>query len=224
MDFPVNLIWIALTGSHAGFATGAGDVRRYGAGLPPMVAFRDPQAPALDALCAISEAGEDLYCALWDGEPWGGWSIQAQGTMARLVWRGDSPTDDRALSARPLGTADVPGMLDLVALTRPGPFGPRNLELGNYYGCFEGDRLVAMAGERIQAGRLREISAVCTHPDYQGRGLGRRLVNRLVREQLARGETPFLHVMDDNLAARTLYQRMGFAEQRSLVVRVIQRS
>jgi predicted GNAT family acetyltransferase len=109
----------------------------------------------------------------------------------------------------------------LTELTRPGPFGPRTIELGSYFGCFEGNRLVAMAGERMHAGSLREVSGVCTHPDFQGKGLARRLMMKLIRQELLRGETPFLHVMSENLHARALYERMGFRNYRETIVRVI---
>jgi predicted GNAT family acetyltransferase len=95
------------------------------------------------------------------------------------------------------------------------------MELGEYFGCFEGDRLVAMAGERMAAGTLREISGVCTHPDVQGRGYARHLMIKLVRRQMQRDETPFLHVMRDNAGARRLYARMGFRDYRESVVRVV---
>ncbi len=80
---------------------------------------------------------------------------------------------------------------------------------------------MAMAGERMHAGELREISGVCTHPDAQGRGLARRLVLKLIRREMLRGETPFLHVMHDNQGARRLYQRMGFRDRQEAVVRVV---
>jgi predicted GNAT family acetyltransferase len=111
--------------------------------------------------------------------------------------------------------------LALAELTHPGPFGLRTLELGDYFGCFEGERLIAMAGERSCAAGLREVSGVCTHPDFQGRGLARRLTAKLIRRQMLRGETPFLHVMSANAAARELYRRMGFRDYRESVVRVI---
>jgi predicted GNAT family acetyltransferase len=114
-------------------------------------------------------------------------------------------------------------MLELVALTQPGPFGERNLDLGEYYGVFDAGRLVAMAGERMHAGALREISGVCTHPDYQGRGYARRLVERLIRVEVARNQTPFLHVVLENRQARQIYERMGFRPHQDLVVRAISR-
>jgi predicted GNAT family acetyltransferase len=74
------------------------------------------------------------------------------------------------------------------------------------------------------AGRLREVSGVCTHPDFQGRGLARRLVAKLIARQVAREETPFLHVMRDNAAAHGLYVSMGFRDYRETVVRVVSRT
>jgi predicted GNAT family acetyltransferase len=85
-------------------------------------------------------------------------------------------------------------MVDLVTVTQPGPFGARIGELGEYYGVFESRRLVAMAGEPFEAGALREISGVCTHPDFQGRGYARRLVAKLIRRQMQRDRMPFLHI------------------------------
>ena len=95
------------------------------------------------------------------------------------------------------------------------------LSNGEYFGSFEGDRLVAMAGERLFASSLREISGVCTHPDFQGRGLARRLMAKLVHRQMQRKENPFLHVMHENSGARRLYEHMGFRDYRESVVRVI---
>jgi predicted GNAT family acetyltransferase len=123
----------------------------------------------------------------------------------------------------PLDPGHAAQALELAELTRPGPFGPRTIELGDYLGVFDGERLIAMAGERMQAGRLREISGVCTRPEQQGRGLARRLMLELVRRQLQRGELPFLHVMRHNAAARGLYARMGFRDHQEVVVRVLAR-
>lgn len=102
-----------------------------------------------------------------------------------------------------------------------GPFGPRTMELGACFGCFEGDRLVALAGERMHAGSFREVSGVCTHPDFQRRGLARRLMMKLVRQQLQRNEMPFLRVMRENQGARALCERTGFRNYAETVVRVV---
>jgi ribosomal protein S18 acetylase RimI-like enzyme len=143
--------------------------------------------------------------------------------MYRMVWDGALPERDEALDAVPLGAEHAAQALELALLTRPGPFGPRTIELGEYFGLFEGAELVAMAGERMAAPGLREISGVCTRPGHQGRGHARRLMLKLIRRQLLRHETPFLHVMRANEAAHGLYLRMGFRDYCETVVRVVAR-
>ncbi len=140
-----------------------------------------------------------------------------------MVWDAPIPAADETLAAVPLGPEHTAQVLELVALTKPGPFGPRNGELGDYLGVFEIGRLVAMAGERMEVGAFKEISGVCTHPDFQGRGLARRLVERLVGLEMRRDQTPFLHVRHDNVNARRLYERMGFRNHREVPVRVVSR-
>ena len=218
-----NIFWHALTGPQARFAAGAGDTRRYAAGFSPIIAFADAERPDLGALLPFCDPEEYLYCAGWSGPAPKGWRVEAQTTMYKMLWDGQPPATDEAPEALPLTEAHLPQALALAELTRPGPFGPRTIALGDYFGCFDGERLMAMAGERAFAGGLREVSGVCTHPDFQGRGLARRLMQKLIRRQLQRGETPFLHVMHDNDGAHRLYLRMGFRDFSELVVRVIAR-
>ena len=220
-----NLFWHALIGPQAQFAAGHGDVRRFATGFSPIVGFADPAHPQLDALLPLCEPGEQFYCDGWSGEAPAGWQIDAEARMQKMIWRAPIPAQDEAPEAVRLSAAQLPQILDLVGLTRPGPFGPRTIELGEYYGLVDpaSGRLMAMAGERCAAGQLREISGVCTHPDFQGRGLAHRLMVKLIRRQMARGETPVLHVMSINERAIALYRRMGFDAHRESVVRVISR-
>ena len=104
------------------------------------------------------------------------------------------PTTGAAVTMRPLGDDDVDAMVALVALTEPGPFRPRTIELGGYVGIFHGTQLVAMAGQRLRPPGFREVSAVCTHPDARRRGYASIVTAEVSRGVLARGETPFLHV------------------------------
>ena len=218
-----NITWHTLSGPHARFAAGAGQARRYARGFSPLAGFADKSHPDFAALSACCEPGEHFYCGGWSGAAPDGWRVDLESTMFLMVWAGDPPADDEAPDAVRLGPRHAAQAVALTALTRPGPFGERTLELGEYFGCFEGERLVAMAGERMNAGSFREISGVCTHPDAQGLGRARRLVHKLIRRQLQRGETPFLHVMRDNAHARGLYARMGFRDHCETVVRVIAR-
>jgi len=216
-----NIAWHALSGAQAHFAVGAGAVRRYAPGFSPIVGFADPQRPDFDAMAKWCEPAEQFYSLLWTGSPPAGWQVHFEGSLLSMVWTAAAAPDDEAADAVRLDARHAAQALELARLTRPGPFGPRTIELGDYFGFFEGSRLVAMAGERMHAGTLREISGVCTHPDRQGGGLARKLMLKLVRRQLGRGETPFLHVMRDNVHARALYERMGFRVYKESVVRVV---
>jgi GNAT superfamily N-acetyltransferase len=218
-----NITWHTLSGPHTRFSTGDARARRYARGFSPILGFADPLHPAFDALAPYCESGEQFYTDGWKGDIPAGWKLAVESTMFKMVWEGERPARDEAPEAVALRAGHAPRAVELAALTHPGPFALRTIELGDYFGIFEGSRLVAMAGERMTAGNLREISGVCTHPDHQGRGHARRLMLKLIRRQVDRGETPFLHVMSANEVARGLYRRMGFGEYRESVVRVIER-
>lgn len=218
-----NIVWHALTGPHARFSAGGDAARRYARGFSPILGFADQARPNFAALTDFCEAGEHFYTDGWSGAAPGGWHIEVEATMFKMIWEADVPADDPAPDAVPLGVEHAAQALALAELTRPGPFGPRTIELGDYFGVFDGGRLIAMAGERMHAGALREISGVCTLPGHQGRGLARRLMLKLIRRQMQRHETPFLHVMSSNVGARQLYERMGFRNVREAIVRVVSR-
>jgi GNAT superfamily N-acetyltransferase len=205
------------------FSAGNDSARRYAPGFSPIVGFPDQAKPDFSALEAFCEPGEHFYSDGWAGPAPGGWEVEFETTMFKMIWDGVMPEADAAPDALPLGAQHAQQALELAQLTRPGPFGLRTIELGEYFGCFQGSRLIAMAGERMHAGSLREISGVCTHPNYQGRGLAKKLMLKLIRRQLLRNETPFLHVMSNNTGARGLYERMGFRNHRESVVRVVSR-
>lgn len=220
-DF-TNIIWRCMDGSQQHLTTGSARARRYLKGFSPIVAFADPEQPDFDALAAVCEPGERFYCSECSGPVPDGWTLHRDAQMLVMVWTGSAaPAEDPTLDARPLGADDVPRMCALAALTKPGPFDTRTIEFGEYFGVFDGDRLVAMAGERMQDRHLREVSGICTHPNAQGRGLARRLTELVVRRELTRGETPFLHVVSSNTRAVALYQRMGFTTAREVAVRIV---
>lgn len=216
-----NIFWNCLSGPHRHFASGTTGALRYASGFSPIVGFPDPSAPDFAVLRPFCEPGEHFYCDAWTGPAPAGWRIEAEATMYRMVWDGPVPAQDEAPDAVPLDGRHAAQALDLATRMRPGPFGPRTIELGEYFGYLEDGKLVAMAGERMAADGLREISGVCTDPAFQGRGLARRLMLKLVRRQLLRGETPFLHVMRSNEAAHALYLRMGFRDWCETPVRVV---
>lgn len=193
-----NIAWNTLTGPHANYATSTNEARRYAPGFSPIIAFADIERPNFASLRSYCGPGQHFYCGGWSGSVTAGWRIDAETSMCKMVWNAPMPDADEELDCVRLGNEHLPQILELVAITQPGPFGPRTVELGEYIGCFKAHRLVAMAGERMCAGTLREIGGVCTHPEFLGQGFARRLVENLIRKELERNEIPFLHVMRDN--------------------------
>lgn len=220
---PDDIIWRALSGAQRDQSVGTTVMRRYSPGFSPIAAFADASSPDLAALVPFADPSEHIYVADWTG-PAKGWSIVSETTMLRMVWRGPANVEDEADDATPLSAQHAQAALELAELTRPGPFAIRTIELGDYFGYFDGDRLIAMAGERFFSWPFREISGVCTHPSAQGRGLAKRLMSKLLHLELERGEIPFLHVVTSNTVARTLYERMGFEVQVEMPIRVVRRT
>jgi ribosomal protein S18 acetylase RimI-like enzyme len=137
------------------------------------------------------------------------WSLDWQGEGVQMIAPDlDTRSDDT--DAVELQDRDVAQMLDLVERTRPGPFRPRTIELGDYVGVRRDGRLVAMAGVRMRPPGWSEISAVCTDPDYQGKGLASHLVKVVAARIQQRSERPFLHAAVTNVNAIRLYDKMGF--------------
>ncbi|MDF2157247.1 GNAT family N-acetyltransferase [Algoriphagus sp. CAU 1675] len=116
-----------------------------------------------------------------------------------------------------LNPSHVDEMIELTALTKPGPFTKRTIEFGNYHGIFEGGKLVAMGGERMHLDEFTEVSAICTHPDYLGKGYGAHIVSHLTESILQKGKIPFLHARQTNLRAINVYKRIGY-EIRSEII------
>ncbi len=209
-----NPVWSCLTTRHAHLALGGPLARRYPAEISPIAGLPSASPATVAALEALVSVGDDMGTAgPFVPELPSSWQTLHESRITQMI-RGDrSLLPDGGADILVLGPADVPEMLSLVELTQPGPFRPRTIELGRYIGIRDGGRLVAMAGERMWVDRCREVSAVCTHPDAQGRGYARALVAGVVNRMLRAGETPFLHVESANRGAIDLYRSLGFVRR-----------
>ena len=114
-------------------------------------------------------------------------------------------------------------MLALTKLTNPGPVAERTVDFGHYFGIFDKGKLVAMAGQRMHVYNYAEISAVCTHPDYLGRGYAKQLLQLQIQRTLAAGEVPFLHVRFDNDRAINVYESLGFVTRKTIHFYIIKK-
>ena len=210
MSHPLdNPVWESLTGHHAALAHRTANAARYPADAAPFAAVDAPDARAAAQLFGLVDVGETVLFvgpapplpSIWSVEPL---VYIAQMTCDSRLAVNDGP------SIIELSHAHVADMLALTALVYPHYFRPRTIEMGRYFGIYDGDTLAAMAGERMRFGRYQEISAICTHPDYSGRGYAQRLTATLTNDILDSGRAPFLHVSHQNTRAKFLYERMGY--------------
>jgi len=220
-----NVIWKALTTRQAGFAESFGSARRFIPEVTLLAAFREPSAEGYESLAGLLTPQATI--ALFLEVPYEnrrGWDLVASVPLLQMDCdNGRGPLNTPAASDPEivdpeimdpeivqLTAADSPEMVELAELTKPGPFNKRTHELGTYLGIRHGGKLVAMAGERLKVPGHTEVSAVCTHPEHTGRGYARVLMSEVMRRIRARGETPFLHVREDNVRAIELYKKLGF--------------
>lgn len=212
-----NPVWHALTGPHRAHALGRGAARHYPRDMAPFSAIAEPSERAYADLAADLPINTEARLFRPCVEPLpDGWEELDRFPMLQMVASGVSNGGDIAASL--LSAADTAAMADLVAAAKPGPFGPRTPLLGRYLGIWQGNRLVAMAGERLRVPGHVELSAICVHPDARGKGYAAALTVRLMRLAFEGGEMPFLHVRPDNAAAVGLYRRLGFDIRREIVV------
>jgi predicted GNAT family acetyltransferase len=218
-----NPVWWALTTCHEALARKSGAACRYPSRVSPFAALREPNVEAFAALSALVEAreGVGLATALPVHVP-SGWQVIRSHPIEQMIC-----TTTMKTSPPPpltLDQTDVPEMMALAAATEPGPFLPETIRMGRYFGIKSPQgRLIAMAGERLKLEGFTEISAVCTSPEFRGRGYAASLVTFLVHQLQQEGTVPFLHVTEEN-PARSLYEKLGFRVRRAVQLTVIARA
>ena len=161
-----------------------------------------------DDLGALLTPGEAVFVVGVAPDLPAAWSPESVGSVLQMRANGPIDTPDDAMSE--LGAAEAGDMLALTAIAYPFFFRERTRELGRYLGIRVDGRLVAMAGERMAFPCAQEISAICTHPDFLGRGYAARLTRHVAAAIQARGEIACLHVSANNRRAIDLYLRLGF--------------
>lgn len=222
LDHP---IWHALSTVHAHFAEGDDLAKRYPVDVSPLAAVRE-QSPQAYASLGELLGPEDVAVFFLDAPPRvpEGWRLLHNFEMHQMICH--TPPTHTSLPdsvIEPLRDSDIPQMRQLAEATEPGPFRKRTIEFGGYQGIRDAGRVVSMTGQRLRVPGFTEVSAVCTYPEYRGRGYAQALVSTVSRSIFARGETPILGVRLDNSAAVRVYTRAGFTVRRNLHVLVVKK-
>lgn len=220
-----NIIWQALNTSQVHLGQRNAQAAKFHKDVSLLGGLADPSLENYDSLSQLLEPGGRVGLFLEAlPQPPPGWKIVITLPLLEMLCENGSPqanTQNNAIVA--LGEADVPEMLALTKLTKPGPFATRTREMGDYFGIRVNGQLVAMAGERLRVPGYTEVSAVCTHPDHLGHGYATELVSLVMQRILDRGERPFLHVRGDNERAIALYERLGFRKRPPLHYAILEK-
>jgi predicted GNAT family acetyltransferase len=216
-------IWSALTTRQQALAEGGAQARRYPTAVAPFADMADMSPESFAALGALMSGSEIAVLFTPDAviAP-AEFKILLAETGEQMIGT-PAESSGRGVDIVTLGAADVPDMMALIELTKPGPFGARTHELGTFLGIRVDGQLVAMTGERMKPGNYTEMTAVCVHPDHRGRGYAQALLGAVAGQIVARGEIPFLHVFTSNESAIALYRRQGMEICRRLHVTVLQK-
>jgi GNAT superfamily N-acetyltransferase len=206
-----NPVYHALLTGDASRGSGTDEVKYFEREISPFVGFRDGYTNGFDDLYHLLPQGREILYATRKhiiDEPQG-WKLMRhiEGLQFVLSSKKSAGNKVSGQTLVPLEPKHADEMVRLAALTKPGPFDKRTIEFGNYYGIFENNKLVAMTGQRLHVHYFTEVSAVCTHPDYLGKGYASLL---LTHQADFSGQTPFLHVKSDNERAIFLYNKIGF--------------
>lgn len=221
LDRPV---WNALTTRQAPLAAGDAKARRYRPEINLFAAGAEPSEASAEAIGRFLADGGPI--GLVEAAPFPaipGARVEKQALVNQMVAT-SSPGVAEGFEYLVLGDADAAEMLALATLTAPGPFFAETHRMGHFIGVREGGRLVAMAGQRMRVPGFTEVSAVCTHPDFRGRGYAGKLMRVLIERIVRGGDAAFLHVYPDNAGAIGLYETLGFRLRAEMMFTVLTRA
>lgn len=222
-----NMIWNAITTGNKDIAIVKGDVGCYHPAIAPFAGMRDCNDKNLEKLYELITAGRRVALSFDDRMKLDEtkWKPVQEMDVFQMVYEDpvDVFTTKSSLFIEPLGVEHVPQMLELTKLTKPGPFFDKTILFGNYFGIFEGKRLAAITGQRMHPLPYMEVSAVCTHPDFRGKGYAKTLMLHIMKIIIDNSFTPFLHVLTNNTTAIQLYETIGYRIRKKLFVDVFQR-
>ena len=220
LDRPV---WASLTTQHASLSEGNTLARRFARDVNLFASACDDTPAAVAALAVLVQPGETVVLLQVPKIviPQGLVEVKASQGVQMVATRRmmlEATSDMLTLTDE-----DAPEMLELATLTEPGPFLARTHTMGTFLGIRIGGRLAAMAGERMRFPGYTEVSGVCTHPEFRGRGLARRLSAAIATGIQARGDQAFLHAWKTNHSAISLYEGLGFKVRTEVNIAVLKR-
>ena len=222
-----NMIWNAITTGNNDIAIIKGDVGCYLPDIAPFAGMRNFNEVNLKKLYEFIPANRSVAISSLNkmDHDESKWKLLQPMDVTQMIYEHSVKTFTTKNSSLivPLSDEHVPQMMELTALTKPGPFLQQTIRFKNYFGIFIEGRLAAMTGQRMHPRPYMEVSAVCTHPDFRGLGYAKSLMLHVMKIILDNSFTPFLHVLSNNSNAIELYKTIGFRTRKQIFVDVIRR-
>ena len=222
-----NMIWNAITTGNKDIAIKNDDVGCYLPEIAPFAGMKNFNDANLKKLYEFIPAGRSVAISSLNkmDHDEGRWKLIQPMDITQMVYEHSVNifTTKNSQLIVPLSDEHVPQMIELTALTRPGPFLQQTIRFKNYFGIFVDGRLAAMTGQRMHPKPYMEVSAVCTHPDFRGLGYAKALMLHVMKIILDNSFTPFLHVLSNNSNAIELYKTIGFRTRKQIFVDMIRR-
>ncbi len=217
-----NPAWHALTETHAGFAMGTDELKRYDPEIVLFAGYNLQAENITKKFDRVFEPGDSFF--LFDDFPPlpSNYKIETVVQCVQMVCETPVPVTITELLI-PLDKTNWEEMYELVSQVFPGYYLPGTPLMGDYFGIFKEGKLVSMAGERLSMDGLTEISAVVTHPDHVGRKYAQQLVTLLNDKNLQSGNIPFLHTGASNERAIKIYELLGYKKRRVIPATKIKR-
>lgn len=218
-----NVTWNALNTGNRNLSQGNENVKFFNEDVSPFIGMPEitnKNFKTLHAFCYTTRRfnlfiGKEIIIP-------NDWKIIRKSNIWQMVCRHQIDKISTQNIIQPLTQHHVEEMVTLTQYTHPGPFEKETILFGHYEGIFENNKLIAMAGQRMFPQPYAEISAVCTHPDFRGKGLAANLIQSQIRRMQSIAVTPFLHVLSENTTAIKLYEKLGFEKRKEFFVYTIE--
>lgn len=209
-----NPVWHSVSESHRDFAIDYKNIKFYHPDYCPFGGFKIPNdiSDSIDAYSLLA----DSFFVVGEQPALSDKLLLKNELICAQMIVSDTIQMEYKDTIVPLTQKDTKALFDLVNLVQPGYFKEKTAILGNYYGIFEEDRLIAVTGERMKMDDFVEISAVVTHPEHTGKGLAKQLVAHTANAIIEQGKMPYLHVVESNVGAIKLYEKLGFTTRRKI--------
>jgi ribosomal protein S18 acetylase RimI-like enzyme len=214
-----NPVWQALRQDHFLLGTGDGMVRRYLPDILPFAGLNDHRTSRLNALNGLLQPKERFFVfGDMDQKP-DNWNLIKKLACLQMILRQPDVFFKTEYPPEKLNASHQQTLFGFINKIQPGYFRKESTRLGNYFGIFNNGQMISAGGERMRMHGFTEISAICTDPDFTGRGYAQSIIAHLCNENLKIGNIPFLHVLQSNSRAIQLYERMGFYIRRNMDIR-----